>query len=141
MVALSAIGIQTRKTSMPKGHKYPKGINKKNPGEPGFFTSGRKDYDTTWMFEACLPLGPVVTSKLTRWFSCRDLKPLELIAEKCAKRSSPPLSGVMKPKPFASLNHLTVPVSILFPIYQKNWATCPISIEFQGKRLTRGTAI
>src|SRR4051812_4545621 len=36
-----------------------------------------------------------------------------LIAEKCANRSSPPPSGVMKPKPFASLNHLTVPVAIL----------------------------
>jgi hypothetical protein len=36
-----------------------------------------------------------------------------LIAEKCAKRSSPPPSGVMKPKPFASLNHLTVPVAIV----------------------------
>src|SRR5437879_5956101 len=35
-----------------------------------------------------------------------------LIAEKCANRSSPPSSGVMKPKPFASLNHLTVPVAI-----------------------------
>src|SRR4029079_6311984 len=36
-----------------------------------------------------------------------------LIAEKCANKSSPPPSGVMKPKPFASLNHLTVPVAIL----------------------------
>src|SRR5438094_7890200 len=36
-----------------------------------------------------------------------------LIAEKCANRSSPPPSGVMKPKPFASLNHFTVPVAIV----------------------------
>src|SRR6185436_17822602 len=35
-----------------------------------------------------------------------------LIAEKWANRSSPPPSGVMNPKPFASLNHLTVPVAI-----------------------------
>src|SRR5436309_15835232 len=35
-----------------------------------------------------------------------------LIAEKCANRSSPPPSGVMNPKPFASLNHFTVPVAI-----------------------------
>src|ERR1044072_4081408 len=35
-----------------------------------------------------------------------------LIAEKCAKRSSPPPSGVMKPKPLESLNHLTVPVAM-----------------------------
>src|SRR3569833_1239280 len=114
MVALSAMG-----RSHLKRKNAREGINKKTPANRGFFTSGRKDYDMTWMFEACLPLGPVVTSKLTFWFSCRDLKPLELIAEKCAKRSSPPLSGVMKPKPFASLNHLTVPVSILFPIYLK----------------------
>src|SRR3954452_17522517 len=29
------------------------------------------------------------------------------------KRSLPPSSGVTKPKPFSSLNHLTVPVAIL----------------------------
>src|SRR5438045_6958234 len=33
-----------------------------------------------------------------------------LIAEKCANRSLPPSSGVMNPKPFASLNHFTVPL-------------------------------
>jgi hypothetical protein len=63
--------------------------------------------------EACLPLGPVVTSNVTFMPSCRLLKPLPWIAEKCAKRSSPPPSGVMKPKPLASLNHLTVPVAML----------------------------
>src|SRR5436190_22565437 len=36
-----------------------------------------------------------------------------LIAEKCANRSSPPPSGVINPKPFASLNHFTVPVAIV----------------------------
>src|SRR5690606_23249375 len=34
------------------------------------------------------------------------------MAEKCANRSSPPSSGVMKPKPLESLNHFTVPVAI-----------------------------
>src|ERR671924_665898 len=29
---------------------------------------------------------------------------------KCTKRSRPPSSGVMNPKPLSSLNHLTVPV-------------------------------
>src|SRR5205823_3197426 len=43
-----------------------------------------------------------------------------LIAEKCANRSSPPPSGVMKPKPFASLNHLTVPVAIMLLPYSVN---------------------
>src|SRR5688572_33445889 len=36
-----------------------------------------------------------------------------LMEEKCAKRSSPPPSGVIKPKPFESLNHLTVPIAIV----------------------------
>ncbi|CAN0623053.1 protein of unknown function [Burkholderia multivorans] len=64
------------------------------------------------MFEACLPFGPCTISKLTFWPSFRVLKPCMLMAEKCANRSSPPSSGVMKPKPFASLNHLTIPVAI-----------------------------
>src|ERR1700748_59637 len=64
------------------------------------------------MFAACTPFGPRFVSKLTFWPSARLLKPSPRISEKCANRSSPPLSGEMKPKPFASLNHLTVPVSI-----------------------------
>src|ERR1700710_1763642 len=71
------------------------------------------------MFDACLPLGPCVTSNETFWPSLRDLNPCMLIAEKCAKRSSPPPSGVMKPKPFESLNHLTVPVAICVPFLQE----------------------
>src|SRR6187549_2946109 len=65
------------------------------------------------LLACCLPLFPIVTSKETFWPSVRVLKPPMLIEEKCAKRSSPPPSGVMKPKPLASLNHLTVPVAIL----------------------------
>src|SRR5262247_1223606 len=34
------------------------------------------------------------------------------MAEKWAKRSLPPSSGVMNPKPFASLNHFTLPVAM-----------------------------
>src|SRR5215470_15349035 len=64
------------------------------------------------MLAACLPFGPVVTSNETFCPSLSDLKPCMLIAEKCANRSSPPPSGVIKPKPFASLNHFTVPVAI-----------------------------
>src|SRR5688572_1121093 len=33
----------------------------------------------------------------------------------CTKRSLEPSSGVMKPKPFSSLNHFTVPVGICPP--------------------------
>src|SRR3970040_511816 len=66
------------------------------------------------MLVACvLPLLPAVTSKDPFCPSFSDLNPGMLIAEKWAKRSSPPPSGVMKPKPFASLNHLTVPVAIV----------------------------
>src|SRR6266568_3692310 len=56
------------------------------------------------------PLGPLALSNDTFWFSFRLLKPLPWIAEKCAKRSFPPSSGVMNPKPLESLNHFTVPV-------------------------------
>src|SRR5260221_14225934 len=65
------------------------------------------------MFDACLPFGPWVTSKLTFCPSFNDLNPGMLMAEKWANRSSPPPSGVMNPKPFASLNHFTVPVAIM----------------------------
>src|ERR1700738_5141084 len=68
------------------------------------------------MFDACLPLGPIFASKVTFCPSARLLNPSERISEKCANRSSPPSSGVMNPKPFASLNHLTVPVAIDFPV-------------------------
>src|SRR3954470_11744729 len=64
---------------------------------------------------ACLPFGPSLISNSTFWFSLRVLKPEPWISEKCAKRSSPPPSGLMKPKPLASLNHFTVPVLIAFP--------------------------
>src|SRR5258706_8977709 len=55
------------------------------------------------------PFGPSTTSNSTCAPSARERKPLALIALKCTKTSSPELV-VMKPKPFASLNHLTVPL-------------------------------
>src|SRR5437667_12226552 len=60
-------------------------------------------------FAACRPLGPCTRSNSTVAPSASERKPLDWMAEKCTKTSSPP-SMVMKPKPFASLNHLTVPV-------------------------------
>ena len=39
-----------------------------------------------------------------------ERKPLVLMLVWCTKKSSPPLVGLMKPKPFWVLNHLTVPV-------------------------------
>lgn len=59
--------------------------------------------------DACRPLGPSTTSNCTFCPSRRVLKPSFLIAEKWTNTSSPPSSGSMKPKPFASLNHFTVP--------------------------------
>ena len=84
------------------------------PGPP------QRGRQAAWMLDACLPFGPWVTSKLTFWPSFRVLKPGMLIAEKCANRSSPPSSGVMNPNPFASLNHLTVPVAIVLRPYRMN---------------------
>ena len=37
---------------------------------------------------------------------------MPVMLEKWTNRSFPPSSGVMKPKPFSSLNHFTVPVAI-----------------------------
>src|SRR4051794_16478023 len=58
------------------------------------------------------PFGPGSDSKLTRAPSASDLKPWPLIALWWTKRSLPPSSGAMKPKPLSSLNHLTVPVAM-----------------------------
>ncbi len=44
------------------------------------------------------------------------------MAEKCANKSSLPSTGVMKPKPFESLNHFTVPIAI-FNSYKKRAGT------------------
>ena len=44
------------------------------------------------MFVAWSPLGPVVMSNDTFWFSFRLLKPEPWIAEKCAYTSLPPPS-------------------------------------------------
>src|SRR5439155_6744976 len=58
------------------------------------------------------PFGPRVTSNSTVSPSARVLNPSPWMAEKCTNTSSPP-SWEMKPKPFASLNHFTVPRATL----------------------------
>src|SRR5689334_5920709 len=89
-------------------------VRKKAGRAPGsHYDSYERVRYTAWMLLACLPLGPVVTSNETFCPSLSVLKPCMLIAEKCANRSSPPPSGVINPKPFASLNHFTVPVAIV----------------------------
>src|SRR5215217_2450855 len=58
------------------------------------------------------PLGDSPSSYSTLAPSASVRKPSPEIPEKCTKASLPPSSGVMKPKPFSSLNHLTTPVAI-----------------------------
>src|SRR4051812_26340206 len=68
------------------------------------------------MLAARGPFGLCSTSYCTLSFSFSVLKPLAWMDEKCTKRSLLPSSGVMKPKPLASLNHFTVPVLMFFSL-------------------------
>src|SRR5438105_15038847 len=78
------------------------------------------------MFDAVWPFWPCVTSDETFWPSFSDLNPLIWIELWWAKRSLPPSSGVMNPKPFASLNHFTLPVAMSIPILEsKKPRGCP----------------
>src|SRR5207249_4027119 len=61
---------------------------------------------------ACQPLGPCATSNSTVSPSARLRKPSAWIAVKWTNTSGPD-SCAMKPKPFASLNHFTLPFAIL----------------------------
>src|SRR3954469_19516641 len=69
----------------------------------------------TLTFVAWGPLPDSPSSYSTRAPSARVLKPSPEMPEKWTKASFPPSSGVMKPKPFSSLNHLTTPVAIHTP--------------------------
>src|SRR6266545_1182749 len=68
-------------------------------------------------FAAWRPFGPFVTSNSTFWPSARVRKPCAWMAVWWQKTSSPPPSCVMNPKPFASLNHFTVPVAIAVVLF------------------------
>src|ERR1700736_6025958 len=85
------------------------------------------------MLPACLPFGPVVTSNETFCPSLSALKPCMLIAEKCANRSLPPPSGVIKQKPFASLNHFTVPFAIGNSLGTRTPGRLPADISISWK--------
>src|SRR4051794_12060053 len=63
------------------------------------------------------PLSPFSSSKETFAPSLSDRYPSPVIPEKWTKRSRPPPSGVMNPKPFSSENHLTVPVLTDTPLH------------------------
>src|SRR4051812_12344603 len=75
------------------------------------FSSLGKSY-MTLTFVACGPLAPSPSSYSTLAPSASVRKPSPMIAEKWTNASFPPSSGVMKPKPFSSLNHFTTPVAI-----------------------------
>src|SRR5690349_3998303 len=61
---------------------------------------------------ACGPLDVSPSSYSTFAPSVSVRKPSPAMPEKCTNASFPPSSGVMNPKPFSSLNHLTTPVAI-----------------------------
>src|SRR5690349_22263251 len=84
------------------------------------------------MFAAAGPFWPCVTSNETFCPSFSDLYPLIWIELWCAKRSLPPSSGVMNPKPFESLNHFTVPFamfSFLFCLRGESGLACGHDIK------------
>src|SRR6185503_19160991 len=81
---------------------------------PGLFSS--QAGQTCLMFAARGPFGLCSTSYCTLSCSLSVLKPLAWMAEKWTKRSLLPSSGVIKPKPLASLNHFTVPV-LMFVLF------------------------
>src|SRR5919204_5234482 len=58
------------------------------------------------------PFAPSIESNCTLAPSASDLNPSPTIDEWWTNTSLPPSAGVMKPYPFASLNHFTVPVAI-----------------------------
>src|SRR2546421_4425983 len=93
------------------------------------------------MFDAAGPFWPCVTSNETFWPSFSDLNPLIWIELWWAKRSLPPSSGVMNPKPLESLNHLTVPVAMCaIPFF--NYETNPSPVgghDIQERELTATT--
>src|SRR4051812_50229235 len=68
----------------------------------------------TVTFVAFGPLGPDSASYDTLAPSARVLNPEPLMPVWWTNRSLPPSSGVMKPKPFSSLNHFTVPVGMSY---------------------------
>src|SRR4029078_335521 len=72
-------------------------------------------YATGATLVASGPLEPSRSSNETRAPSTSDLKPSPAMLLWCTNRSLEPSSGLMKPYPLLSLNHLTVPFAIKTP--------------------------
>ena len=88
-------------------------IGEKKPGaEPGFQNWGVMPTKTAWMLLACfLPLLPCVTSR--NFLSLfQRLETGHVDRRKMREQIFAAAVGVIKPKPFESLNHFTVPVAI-----------------------------
>lgn len=60
------------------------------------------------------PFSPCPVSYSTFWPSRSDTLPSDWTSEWCTNKSSLPSSGTIKPYPFRSLNHFTVPVLTFF---------------------------
>src|SRR6266571_1906406 len=98
--------------------------NEAGPGDPGpDRLDGRNAAQTLRTFCACNPLGPWATSNSTVSPSARLRKPSAWIAVKWTNTSGPD-SCAMKPKPFASLNHFTLPLAITRQTSEL-WGTAP----------------
>jgi hypothetical protein len=94
------------------------------------------DQPTAFRLSAdCLPLRRSVTSSnSTFWPSLRVDRPARSIALMWTKASLPPLSGWMKPKPLAALNHLTVPVVMGIPFTNVDMLTGASPGRHAGRR-------
>src|SRR3989442_7898923 len=79
---------------------------------PGPASANNRSAQTLRTFCACKPFGPWATSNSTVSPSARLRKPSAWIAVKWTNTSGPD-SCAIKPKPFASLNHFTLPLAIL----------------------------
>src|SRR5262249_45040849 len=86
------------------------------PKTPPSWRASDRRAQTLRTFVAWRPLGPFCTSNSTLSPSLSERKPSDMIAVWWTNTSGPS-ARVMKPKPFASLNHFTVPVSILRPSF------------------------
>ena len=75
---------------------------------PGAVAAAGSAGCTSATLRACGPLSPAATSKMTRSPSVSQVRP-SASARMCTNRSSPPPSGVMKPKALSSSYQGTVP--------------------------------
>src|SRR6478736_4011490 len=106
----------------------------------------RGSAQTLVTFSAAGPFWPCTMSNSTLSPSASERNPSALIAVWCTKQSFSPDAGVMKPKPFASLNHFTVPWmrAIVLTFHEKSFVGGAVSltdrplVPDKGKSRARG---